>query len=170
MSMTLLGVGGETTGTTWDPTTKDAGIALSSGNLVATHTTSTADELVLSTTGKLSGTPSAIITVGVTTLQYVGLISAARGAAGATLLFNGDLYVNSVFLSNIGVPYNAGDSVQISPNFTTNRLQFKINGGSGLPAAGGGADISGIVTVPLFIFAGMTANGTVATADFTSWV
>lgn len=144
-----------------------AGISLDVTGLIATHNTATADEIVISSVGLSSGTPSARITVGVTTLQYVGL-GKSDLSGPVIMLFNGDVYGPAGFYGNSGLPFTAGDFIDLLPNLTTGRMQFSVNGSAAYPSAGGGVDISS-VALPLYVLAGMTANGVTATGNFAGW-
>lgn len=166
---------------TWNPSDKSANITLSGGNLIATLSSATFDN-VRATKSASAGKYYYEITNGAgISLSYVGVaasgvsLTSALGNSTNTVAYgsNGNVNTNGSFSAAIGT-YTDGDRIDMALDLDNGKVWFRKNGGnwnadgSANPTTNtNGIDINnnGTITGPFFPAGGMSFT-TSQTANF----
>src|SRR5215472_15710555 len=138
----VVGLAGVANATNFDPTKIDADITLSSSNLKATHSGSTArDSVAEGTVFRSTGKYTFTFTVNqeTTTHSSIGFAnaSAAHGigaylgidANGFGVLDNGEVYQQGS-LGSLGISYTNGSVVDVAVDLGAHQLWMRVNGGN----------------------------------------
>lgn len=155
------GGGGGGSTTTWDPASHNAGITLSNGNLTASQATGDFDNVKATrviTTGKhyweveidVQGTAGDCF-LGVCDSTYNNALRVASANPSAILRSNGTQYKDNS-TSGSAFSYTAGDVVMFAWDADGEQIWFGKNGtwhSGGDPAAGTGAQITGLSTASM---------------------
>lgn len=176
----------EVTPTTWSPTNKATGIALTNGNLTATSTNDGNADCVATNTSKTGGKHEiglgvnwngltggdksvgfglcqASLNLAVANGSFPGFVG-ANSAVGIVVYHNGgngaDVYQNGAY-TGVSFTLSDGQNCRAAVDLDAKRLWFKVNGVAafGNPAAGtGGIDISGWATGAVRFWCGFNNN------------
>jgi hypothetical protein len=154
--------------TTWNPSDKNAGIALTNGNLTATRSGGSGDAGVRS----IASTSTAKVYWEITADTLTNTNN-AFGVANSTwnlTWVDGSFNNAGSWGLNALLPYASGDVIGVALDATARKVWYRVNGGSwgpsGDPAAGtGGRDIS-TLTGALYALVFSNPNGDGHTANF----
>lgn len=176
-----VGSGGGGGANTWDPATLPANISLDGAKLIATASSATAG-VVRGTIGLTSGSPYFDVTgIGTTSgVKEIGIclaahtntsdLSAAVNSSGMTMSDGYVYFPNSPGFINIfpgGPGFLATDVIRVQVLFGSSQMQMSKNGAAFQTNK---ADLTGLLTGPVFPAIEMFASGTSVSIDLTGWV
>lgn len=168
------GGGGGGGANTWGPATLGPGMALSGGDLTATHS-GTTNGCCIGTASRSSGTPSfdvifdngTSVGMGMCDGSFVGSDSLGNTLHGFAITpANGDVFINGSNVGNCGQTGVPGSTWRIQYNAAGGTIQVGVNGGS----LGSAVSIAAMSPGALFPCCAADTNGTTFVLNPTLWV